>query len=103
MLVELAQNTIVLTDVKTGVAMAGASIGIGCATAGALIAMSRNPGMMGRILLWMFVGMALAEGWAVIAWFSSTASSAPNSRGCNPCLKASAWAAWPPRWPRIQA
>ncbi|HUE35834.1 MAG TPA: ATP synthase F0 subunit C [Candidatus Acidoferrum sp.] len=69
MLVELAQNTIVLTDVKTGVAMAGASIGIGCATAGALIAMSRNPGMMGRILLWMFVGMALAEGWAVIAWF----------------------------------
>jgi F-type H+-transporting ATPase subunit c len=69
MLAQIAQNTIVLTDVKTGVAMAGASIGIGCATAGALIAMSRNPGMMGRILLWMFVGMALAEGWAVIAWF----------------------------------
>jgi F-type H+-transporting ATPase subunit c len=55
--------------VKTGIAMAGASVGIGCATAGALIAMSRNPGMMGRILLWMFIGMALAEGWAVIAWF----------------------------------
>jgi F-type H+-transporting ATPase subunit c len=55
--------------VKTGIAMAGASIGIGCATAGALVAMSRNPGMMGRILLWMFIGMALAEGWAVIAWF----------------------------------
>jgi F-type H+-transporting ATPase subunit c len=55
--------------IKTGIAMAGASIGIGCATAGALIAMSRNPGMMGRILLWMFIGMALAEGWAVIAWF----------------------------------
>ena len=70
----LAQSTIALSDhagvvIKTGVAMAGASIGIGCATAGALIAMSRNPGMMGRILLWMFVGMALAEGWAVIAWF----------------------------------
>jgi F-type H+-transporting ATPase subunit c len=55
--------------VKTGIAMAGASIGIGCATAGALVAMSRNPGMTGRILLWMFIGMALAEGWAVIAWF----------------------------------
>jgi F-type H+-transporting ATPase subunit c len=70
----LAQSTIALSDhagalVKTGIAMAGASVGIGCATAGALIAMSRNPGMMGRILLWMFVGMALAEGWAVIAWF----------------------------------
>ncbi|HEY3760808.1 MAG TPA: ATP synthase F0 subunit C [Verrucomicrobiae bacterium] len=55
--------------IKTGIAMAGASVGIGCATAGALIAMSRNPGMTGRILLWMFIGMALAEGWAVIAWF----------------------------------
>ncbi|MGH7975976.1 MAG: ATP synthase F0 subunit C [Limisphaerales bacterium] len=70
MLADIAQTTIVLSNVKTGVAMAGASIGIGCATAGALIAMSRNPGMMGRILLWMFVGMALAEGWAVIAWFA---------------------------------
>lgn len=69
MLADIAQTTIVLSDVKTGVAMAGASIGIGCATAGALVAMSRNPGMMGRILLWMFIGMALAEGWAVIAWF----------------------------------
>ncbi|MGH7941252.1 MAG: ATP synthase F0 subunit C [Limisphaerales bacterium] len=69
MLAEIAQNAVTLTDIKTGVAMAGASIGIGCATAGALVAMSRNPGMTGRILLWMFVGMALAEGWAVIAWF----------------------------------
>jgi F-type H+-transporting ATPase subunit c len=70
MLAEMTQTTTyVFSDVKTGVAMAGASIGIGCATAGALVAMSRNPGMMGRILLWMFVGMALAEGWAVIAWF----------------------------------
>ncbi|HTV61313.1 MAG TPA: ATP synthase F0 subunit C [Verrucomicrobiae bacterium] len=67
---DIAQNLLINTDIKTGVAMAGASIGIGCATAGALIAMSRNPGMMGRILLWMFVGMALAEGWAVIAWFA---------------------------------
>ena len=70
MLAEMTQTTTyVFSDVKTGAAMAGASIGIGCATAGALVAMSRNPGMMGRILLWMFVGMALAEGWAVIAWF----------------------------------
>ncbi len=30
--------------------------------------MSRNPGMFGKILTFMFVGMALAEGWAVIAW-----------------------------------
>ena len=70
MLADIAQNAVNYSDIKTGVAMAGASIGIGCATAGALIAMSRNPGMTGKILLWMFVGMALAEGWAVIAWFA---------------------------------
>jgi F0F1-type ATP synthase membrane subunit c/vacuolar-type H+-ATPase subunit K len=69
MLADIAQNTVINSDIKTGVAMAGASIGIGCATAGALIAMSRNPGMTGKILLWMFVGMALAEAWAVITWF----------------------------------
>jgi hypothetical protein len=39
-----------------------------CATAGGVTAMSRNPGMFGKILTFMFVGMALAEGWAVIAW-----------------------------------
>jgi F0F1-type ATP synthase membrane subunit c/vacuolar-type H+-ATPase subunit K len=30
--------------------------------------MARNPGMFGKILTFMFVGIALAEGWAVIAW-----------------------------------
>jgi F-type H+-transporting ATPase subunit c len=69
MLAEIAQTTYVFSDVKTGVAMAGAAIGIGCATAGGLVAMSRNPGMLGKILVFMFIGMALAEGWAVIAWF----------------------------------
>ena len=42
--------------------------GLGIATAGGVIAMSRNPGMFGKILTFMFIGMALAEGWAVIAW-----------------------------------
>jgi F-type H+-transporting ATPase subunit c len=70
MLAEIAtQTTYVFSDVKTGVALAGAAIGIGCATAGMLVAMSRNPGMFGRILTFWIIGMALAEGWAVIAWF----------------------------------
>jgi len=55
-------------NVHIGLALGGAAIGIGIATAGGVIAMSRNPGMFGRILTFMFVGIALAEGWAVIAW-----------------------------------
>ena len=43
----------------------GLDVGI---TAGGVMAMARNPRMFGKILTFMFVGMALAEGWAVIAW-----------------------------------
>jgi F0F1-type ATP synthase membrane subunit c/vacuolar-type H+-ATPase subunit K len=56
-------------NLHIGLAFAGASIGIGIAAAGGLIAMSRNPGMFGKILTYMFIGMALAEAWAFIAWF----------------------------------
>ena len=56
-------------NIHIGLAFAGAAIAIGLSTAGGLMAMSRNPGMFGRILIFMFIGMALAEGWAVIAWF----------------------------------
>jgi F0F1-type ATP synthase membrane subunit c/vacuolar-type H+-ATPase subunit K len=31
--------------------------------------MARNPGMFGKILVFMFIGMALAEAWAIFAWF----------------------------------
>ena len=54
--------------IQIGLAFGGAAIGIGLATAGGVSAMARNPGMFGKILTFMFVGMALAEGWAVIAW-----------------------------------
>jgi F-type H+-transporting ATPase subunit c len=55
-------------NVHIGLAFGGAAIGLGIATAGGVVAMSRNPGMFGRILMIMLLGMALAEGWAVIAW-----------------------------------
>jgi F0F1-type ATP synthase membrane subunit c/vacuolar-type H+-ATPase subunit K len=55
-------------NVHIGLAFGGAAIGIGIATAGGVTAMARNPSMFGKILTFMFVGMALAEGWAVIAW-----------------------------------
>lgn len=56
-------------NLHIGLAFAGASIGIGIAAAGGVLAMSRNPGMFGKILTFMFIGMALAEAWAFIAWF----------------------------------
>jgi F-type H+-transporting ATPase subunit c len=65
----LAETVGPVGNIHIGLAFAGASIGIGIATAGGLVAMSRNPGLFGKILTFMFIGMALAEGWAVIAWF----------------------------------
>jgi F0F1-type ATP synthase membrane subunit c/vacuolar-type H+-ATPase subunit K len=62
MLAELSGN------IHIGLSFAGASIGDGIITAGLLVAMARNPGMSGRLLTWFFVGVALAEAWAVIAW-----------------------------------
>ncbi|MGA3266181.1 MAG: ATP synthase F0 subunit C [Verrucomicrobiota bacterium] len=56
-------------NIHVGLAFGGAALGIGIATAGGLIAMSRNPGMFGKILVFMFIGMALAEAWAIFAWF----------------------------------
>ena len=56
-------------NIHVGLAFGGAAIGIGIATAGGLTAMARNPGMFGKILVFMFIGMALAEAWAIFAWF----------------------------------
>ena len=55
-------------NVHIGLAFGGAAIGIGIATAGGVQAMSRNPGLFGRILMIMLLGMALAEGMAILAW-----------------------------------
>ncbi len=55
-------------NLHIGLAFGGAAIGIGIASAGGVIAMSRNPGLAGKILTFMFIGMALAEGMAILAW-----------------------------------
>jgi F0F1-type ATP synthase membrane subunit c/vacuolar-type H+-ATPase subunit K len=55
-------------NVHIGLAFAGASIGDGIATVGILLAMARNPGMTGKLLLWFFVGIGLIEAWAIIGW-----------------------------------
>jgi len=48
-------------NIHIGLAFGGAAIGIGIAAAGGVIAMSRNPGLAGKILTFMFIGMALAQ------------------------------------------
>ena len=65
----LAQATgQLIGNVHIGLAFGGAAIGIGIAAAGGVVAMSRNPGLSGKILTFMFIGMALAEGMAILAW-----------------------------------
>jgi len=55
-------------NVHIGLAFGGAAIGIGVACAGGLVAISRNPGLFGRIFVLMLLGMAMAEGMAILAW-----------------------------------
>lgn len=51
-----------------GVAGAGAGIGIGLVGYGAATAVGRNPGAFGNILTISIIGMALAEGVAILAF-----------------------------------
>jgi F-type H+-transporting ATPase subunit c len=62
MLAELTGN------VHIGLAFGGAAIGIGIAAAGGVIAIGRNPGTFGKVFTTMLIGMALAEGLAILAW-----------------------------------
>jgi len=62
MLAELTGN------VHIGLAFGGAAIGIGIAAAGAVVAIGRNPGTFGKVFTTMLIGMALAEGLAILAW-----------------------------------
>jgi F-type H+-transporting ATPase subunit c len=55
-------------NVHIGLAFGGAAIGIGVAAAGAVVAIGRNPGTFGKVFTTMLIGMALAEGLAILAW-----------------------------------
>jgi F-type H+-transporting ATPase subunit c len=46
---------------------AGAGMGIGTAASGACSAVGRNPGVQGKIMMTMLVGMAMAESCAIYA------------------------------------
>ena len=55
-------------NVHVGLAFGGAAIGIGIAAAGATMAIGRNPAMFGRVVAIMILGIALAEGVAILAF-----------------------------------
>ena len=50
-----------------GVGAVGAGLGIGTAASGACSAVGRNPGVQGKIMMTMLVGMAMAESIAIYA------------------------------------
>ena len=57
-------------SVTGGLAGLGAAIGVGLVGAKAAEAVGRNPGAFGNILTMSIIGMALAEGLGIIAFFA---------------------------------
>jgi F-type H+-transporting ATPase subunit c len=57
-------------SVTGGLAGLGAAIGVGLIGAKAAEAVGRNPGAFGNILTMSIIGMALAEGLGIIAFFA---------------------------------
>jgi len=50
-----------------GIGAVGAGLGIGTACSGACQAVGRNPGVQGKIMMTMLIGMAMAESIAIYA------------------------------------
>ena len=57
-------------SVTAGLAGLGAALGVGLIGAKAAEAVGRNPGAFGNILTMSIIGMALAEGLGIIAFFA---------------------------------
>lgn len=57
-------------NMTAGLAGLGAALGVGLIGAKAAEAVGRNPGAFGNILTMSIIGMALAEGLGIIAFFA---------------------------------
>lgn len=57
-------------SIVAGLAGLGAAIGVGMIGSKAAEAVGRNPGAFGNILTMSIIGMALAEGLGIIAFFA---------------------------------
>jgi F-type H+-transporting ATPase subunit c len=62
-----AVGAMVAAGISMGVGAVGAGLGIGTAASGACSAVGRNPGVQGKIMMTMLVGMAMAESIAIYA------------------------------------
>ncbi|MBN1382246.1 MAG: ATP synthase F0 subunit C [Deltaproteobacteria bacterium] len=62
-----AMGAMIASGLAIGIGAVGAGLGIGTAASGACQAVGRNPGVQGKILMTMLVGMAMAESIAIYA------------------------------------
>jgi F-type H+-transporting ATPase subunit c len=62
-----AVGAMVAAGLSIGIGAVGAGLGIGTAASGACGAVGRNPGVQGKIMMTMLVGMAMAESIAIYA------------------------------------
>ncbi len=62
-----ALGAMIAAGFAIGVGAVGAGLGIGTAASGACQAVGRNPGVQGKIMMTMLVGMAMAESIAIYA------------------------------------
>ncbi|HNS56952.1 MAG TPA: ATP synthase F0 subunit C [Smithellaceae bacterium] len=62
-----AVGAMIAAGISMGVGAVGAGLGIGTAASGACSAVGRNPGVQGKIMMTMLVGMAMAESIAIYA------------------------------------
>jgi F-type H+-transporting ATPase subunit c len=60
-----AMGAMIAAGLAIGIGAVGAGLGIGNAASGACQAVGRNPGVQGKILMTMLVGMAMAESIAI--------------------------------------
>lgn len=62
-----AVGAMLAAGIAIGVGAIGAGLGIGTAASGACSAVGRNPGVQGKIMMTMLIGMAMAESIAIYA------------------------------------
>lgn len=62
-----AVGAMIAAGIAIGVGAVGSGLGIGTAASGACTAVGRNPGVQGKIMMTMLVGMAMAESIAIYA------------------------------------
>jgi len=62
-----AVGGMIAAGLSVGLGAFGAGLGIGTAANGACVAVGRNPGVQGKIMTTMLVGMAMAESCVIYA------------------------------------